>query len=103
MQKLYSRLPIFLQHACTTAQGALYYRWRYSGVFRGYLESLRRTEFLPAGPMRELQEAEWRHLLRFVSLHVPYYRKNGTAGLTNKDQIRERPEDFLADTFPRRA
>lgn len=102
MQQLYSRLPIFLQHACTTAQGALYYHWRYSGVFRSHLEFLRRTEFLPAGPLRELQAAELRRLLRFASLHVPYYRKNGTAELTNKDQIRERPEDFLADTFPRR-
>jgi phenylacetate-CoA ligase len=103
VQNIYSRLPIVCQHACATAQGAVYYRWRYGGVFRGYLESLQRTEFLPAEQMRELQAAELRRLLRFVSTHVPYYRRNGSAELTNKDQIRERPEDFLADTFPRRA
>jgi phenylacetate-CoA ligase len=103
VQKIYSRLPIVCQHACATAQGAVYYRWRYGGVFPGYLESLQRSEFLPAEQMRELQAAELRRLLRFVSTHVPYYSRNDPAELTGKDRIRERPEDFLADTFPRRA
>jgi len=103
VQNIYSRLPIICQHACATAQGAVYYRWRYGGVFRGYLESLQRTEYLPAEQIRELQAAELRRLLGFASTHVPYYRRNGCTELTNKDQIRERPEDFLADTFSRRA
>ncbi len=102
MQRVYSRLPVFLQNVCATAQGARYYHWRYGGVFRGYLESLRRTEFLPPEHMRELQQAEWLRLSRFVARHVVYYRRNGTADLTYKEQIREHPEDFLADTFPRR-
>jgi phenylacetate-CoA ligase len=102
-QRFYSALPIVLQHACVTAQGARYHHWRYSGVFQGYLETLKRTEYLPAEQLRELQTIELDRLRRFVSAHVPYYRKHGSAAFTAKDQIRERPENFIADTLPRRA
>lgn len=103
LQHFYSALPIPLQHACATAQGAKYYRWRYGGVFQGYLEKLRRSEHLPAEQLRQLQTVELDRLRRFVVMHVPHYRKHGPAVLTTKDQIQERPEDFIADTFPRRA
>jgi phenylacetate-CoA ligase len=103
LQQLYSALPIPLQHACATAQGARYYRWRYSGLFQGYLEKLKRTEHLPAEQLRQLQKVEISRLRRFVSMNVPYYRKHGAAASITKDQIRERPEDFIADGFSRRA
>jgi len=103
LQKLYSALPIPLQQACATAQGARYYHWRYGGLFQQYSSTLKHTEFLPAEQLRELQTAELDRLRRFVSLHVPHYRKHSPAAFTTKDQIRERPEDFIADTFPRRA
>jgi len=103
LQQFYSRLPIPLQHACATAQGARYYLWRYGGVFLGYLEELKRTEYLPADELRELQTAGLNRLLLFACTHVRHYRKHGHAAFTIKDQIRERPQDFIADTFPRRA
>ena len=103
LQQLYSSLPIPLQHACATVQGAKYYHWRYGGVFQDYLKTLQRTERLPAEQLRALQSAELDRLRRFVSLHVPHYRKHGPAALTTKDQIRERPADFVADTFRQRA
>lgn len=102
LQHLYSALPIPLQHACATVQGSKYYHWRYGGVFQGYLETLKRIEYLPADQLRELQSVEIDRLRRFVSIHVPHYRKHGPAALTTKDQIRERSADFIADTFPRR-
>ena len=55
LQRLYSALPIPLQHACATAQGAQYHHWRYGGVFQEYLETLKRTEYLPAEQLRQLQ------------------------------------------------
>ncbi len=103
MERIYSRLPIFLQHACATTQGARYYHWRYGGIFREYLAFLKHAEYLPAAQIYELQAAELQRLQRFVALHVPHYRRHGTAKLTHKDQVREHPEDFLADTFPRRS
>ena len=103
LQSFYARLPVVLQHVCTTGQGAIYHHWRYSGVFPGYLDSFQRTEYLPAEQMLELQAAELQRLLRFVSVHVPYYRHGNPAELTPKEQVRERPQDFLADSFPRRA
>src|ERR1017187_1769666 len=102
LQQLYSALPIPLQHACATAQGAKYYHWRYGGIFQEYLSALKRTEYLPADELRKLQSLEIDRLRRFVSTQVPHYRKHDPATLTTKDQIRERPEDFIADTFPRR-
>ena len=103
LQQIYSALPIPLQHACATAQGARYYRWRYGGIFQEYLSALKRSEYLPADELRELQTASLNRLLQFASTHVPYYRKHGPAVHTTKDQIRERSEDFIADTLPRRA
>ena len=103
LQQIYSALPIPLQHACATAQGARYHRWRYGGIFQEYLSALKRTEYLPADELCELQTAGLKRLLQFACTHVPYYRKHGAVVHTTKDQIRERPEDFIADTFPRRS
>ena len=103
LHQLYSALPIPLQHACVTAQGAKYYHWRYGGIFQEYWRALKRAEYLPADELRELQTAGLNRLLQFAATHVPYYRKHGPAVHTTKDQIRERPEDFIADTLPRRA
>ena len=103
LQQLYSRFPISLQHACATAQGARYHRWRYGGVFQDYLETLRSCEYLATEQLQALQAVEVDRLRRFVSVHVPHYRQNGPAALTTKDQIRTRPEDFISDTFARRA
>ena len=77
LRQFYSILPIPLQHACATAQGAKYYQWRYGGVFQAYLQNLQRSEYLPAGQMQELQQAELQRLLQFASTHVPHYRKHG--------------------------
>src|SRR5579862_100500 len=103
LQQFYSTLPISLQHVCTTAQGAKYHHWRYGGVFQSYLEDLKRTEYLPAEQLFKLQKAELKHLVRYASAHVPYYQKHDAAELTTKDQMRERPEDFLSDAYRRRA
>ncbi|HLY19765.1 MAG TPA: hypothetical protein VKR61_21210 [Bryobacteraceae bacterium] len=103
LQRLYSALPIFLQHACATAQGARYHHWRYGGTFQAHLDMLRRAERQPAEQMLELQKAGLNRLLQFACAHVPHYRKHGTSALTAKDQIRERPADFLADTRQRTA
>jgi phenylacetate-CoA ligase len=103
MPQLYSALPIALQHACATLQGARYSHWRYGGIFQEYLDFLKRTERLPADSLRGLQAAELQRLHQFVSEHVPHYRRNGVAAVTDKDQVRERPDDFLADGFSQRS
>jgi len=103
LQEFYSALPIPLQHVCATAQGAKYYRYRYAGVFQGHLELLKRTEYLPPEQLRALQSFEIARLKRFVAEHVPHYRRHGLEGFTTKDQVREQPEDFIADTYPRRS
>jgi len=98
-QQIYSHLPISLQHAGVTAQGARYHHWRYGGIFQDYLEMLKETEFLPADQLHQLQSEELNRLLQFASTQVPHYRKHGVTALIGKDQIREQPGDFLADGF----
>lgn len=103
MQRAYSWLPIPLQHAAATLQGARYSQWRYAGIFRNYLAFLKRTEFLPFTELHEMQAAEHGRLLRFAAQHVPFYRIRGTSGVTDKEVVREHAGEFLADTFPRRS
>ena len=108
LEQIYSALPIPLQHACVTSRGVTYYRWRYGGVFPGYLEMLKRTERLPAEQLGALQEAELLRLRRFAAAHVPHYQRESrtpfhTAAFTTKDQIRERPQEFIAETYRRHA
>ena len=103
LHKLYAALPVALQHACATAQGAKYHHWRYSGVFQDYLATLKRTEYLPAEQLHELQAIQLARLRRFAATHVPHYRKHGPAAFITKDQVQDRPGNFIADTFPRRA
>ncbi|HTQ57238.1 MAG TPA: hypothetical protein VMI94_22365 [Bryobacteraceae bacterium] len=98
-QTLYSRLPLPLQHACVTAQGFRYHQWRYGGIFQAYLDALKRTEFLSADRLRELQWEELNRLHRFAAAHVPYYRLHGVSQCITKEQIRQHADDFLADTF----
>ena len=50
-----------------------------------------------------MQAVELERLMTFAVRHVPHYRKHGAAGLATKDQIRNRPKDFLADTFAPRS
>ena len=96
LHRIYSRLPIPLQHACTTAQGARYHHWRYGGVFQEYLETLQRTQHWPADRLHDLQTEELTRLLHFATEHVPHYRQHGTAAFVTKDQVREFPDRFLA-------
>lgn len=103
LHEFYSILPIPLQQACITIQGLRYYHWRYAGDFQAHLNELRRTQYFPAEQLRELQSGELRRMMQFATDHVPYYRKHGTAGFVSKDQVRERPMDFIADTIPRRS
>ena len=102
LDRIYSAIPISLQHACVTAQGSKYHHWRYGGIFRRYLEMLKRSERWTAEELAAAQKAESNRLRQFALEHVPHYRKHGTPGFITKDEIRERPEDFLADTLPRR-
>jgi len=103
MQQVYDRLPVPLQHACTTLQGLRYSRWRYRGVFQEYLDAFRRSERFSARQLAGLQAEELDRLLRFATSHVPYYRRNDPSQPATKDHIREQPEAFLADTYPRRS
>lgn len=103
LQRFYSALPIPLQHACATAQGAKYSHWRYGGIFQEYLTELKRSEYLSADKLCQLQTAGLNQLLQFASTHVAHYRKHGPTEFTTKDQIRERPENFIADTVSRQA
>jgi phenylacetate-CoA ligase len=100
---IYSRLPVPLQDAGVTLQGAVYHHWRYGGIFRKYLRFLEQTEHFPAAQMHDLHCVERDRLVRFATTHVPHYRKWGPANFTSKDQIRERPNEFLAGTVPRHA
>jgi phenylacetate-CoA ligase len=103
LRTIYDALPIPLQHICSTVQGAKYYHWRYTGVFQHSLRLLKHTEYLSADELGELQATALHAVRQFAAAHVPHYCKYGLAACTTKDQIRERPTDFMADTYAQRA
>jgi hypothetical protein len=100
LQQIYSALPISLQHACATAQGAkilLLAVWRDIPGISGNAEAHR---VLASGRIARTAKAELETVPANLSLCT--YRTIGNTArqaFTTKDQIRERPEDFIADTF----
>jgi phenylacetate-CoA ligase len=74
LEQLYARLPVALQHAATTVQGARYHLQRYGGVFSENLNALRSLEFASADELEALSLLRMHKMLRHAFENVPYYR-----------------------------
>ena len=64
---------------------------------------LRSTEYLPAEQMARIADGRAQPAAAICFDARTALSEARHAALTTKDQIRERPADFIADTFSRRA
>lgn len=74
-EKLYPRLPIFLQNLACTAQGHSQRRLRYGGDFHRLLDWLEQSQWWSAEEIKDYQEEQLRRLAAHAYATVPYYRR----------------------------
>ncbi|MCX6610995.1 MAG: hypothetical protein NTW74_09100 [Acidobacteria bacterium] len=74
LDSLYARLPEWLQDLAITAQGALYYRQRYSGAFQEEYALLKATEMSSPLQLELLQVARLKRMLAHAAATVPFYQ-----------------------------
>lgn len=111
----YYSSPVWLQNLAVTGLGAKLYRERYGRDATRMLRELRASETWDAGRLGEHIDSEVRRMVHHAFTQVPYYRRlSAQLGLTSRDirgradliklppvdgaAVRERPEDFVADS-----
>jgi phenylacetate-CoA ligase len=91
LEKLYHKLPVFLQNVGITCFGIHWYFRRFGGVFRKAYKAALDRSFYSRIQWQEWQEEKLRILLTYAYDTVPYYREVwNAAGWT-----RENMENFL--------
>lgn len=74
-RRLYARLPIAVQNAIVSWEGARAYRNRFGASFRTTLAELERRDGADAAAVREDQDRRVREAVAWATRTVPYYRE----------------------------
>lgn len=85
-EKLYPRLPVFLQNLACGIQGRRQRKQRYGGAFRELLDWLEESQWWSAAKIQEYQDEQLRALVEHAYRTVPYYRRRF-------DDLKLRPDD----------
>jgi len=118
-EKLYYKMPIFLQNLAVCFSGYKLSRQRYSGHYQKYLRDLLKNQYSTSAELKEQQIYLLKNLLRHAFSTVPFYRKwsedNDASPedfkdlgdlhrlpIINKEQIRKDPESFCSKELIRR-
>jgi phenylacetate-CoA ligase len=95
INKIYSRLPAFLQNFVVSVYGYKWKKRRFGGIFNKELINFRERDFFSYTQWVEYQEIHLRKLLCHAYDNVPYYRKTlGAIGLFKPDM-----ENFTLDNL----
>lgn len=112
--KIYARLPIFLQNLSVSLYG-IYWHWlRFGGRYKDHEAGYRSREHFTNGQWTEYQRDQLRHLVTIAAEHVPYYQRTWTPDqvkaamegnlaalpLLEKDPIRKDAKDFMRSDLP---
>ena len=111
--QLYHRLPYFAKVAAASLHGLKLERLRYGDDTQRLLADAEVHEIWDAQAWREYHRDQLKPLLRHAAANVPFYRQlwEGRQGspehlkdwpILEKDQVRQDPENFLADGIDRR-
>ncbi len=116
-QKLYERLPIFLQNVACSVSGLGLRRKRYNSSFHAALRFLEESQWWSLARQVEYQNGQLRRIVHHAYETVPYYREMfdrlklkpgdvrtasdlGQLPLLDKRTIRERFEDLRSTEWP---
>lgn len=80
LQSIYSRLPVWAQHAAVSGFGLYWYLTRFGGTYRPAVEAYRARDGYGPEQWRAYQEDRLRQLLSVAADRVPYYRQAWSAG-----------------------
>lgn len=92
LENVYAKLPVWLQDAAVSVQGAIYYRQRFGGDFREEHGLLKATEMAPPLQLELLQTARLKRMLAHAAIRVPFYESR----IDKKQPARLRVGDWSA-------
>src|SRR5262245_37719397 len=109
LDRLYPKLPVWLQHGAVTAYGAYWYWLRFGPGFNRYVKEYKERERFSPEEWLAWQEIHISKLLQAAVYQIPYYQQSWSqkekaaalAGrlkelpLLEKAPIRAHPEAFL--------
>ena len=119
-ERIYYRLPIFLQNAAFSALGLRTWRTRFSKHFYQRLAELRESEYWDADRIAAYQDQQLHQLVRHAYETVPFYRRwyseHGVdvSNIRNredlkrlpvltKELVRENQDQMVSHDYPRKA
>src|SRR5690242_13044310 len=91
-QRVYPRLPVFLQNAACWYYGKKESRLRFGHEFETHLRQLVDSEKWSAAEIDAYQNEKIRTLVRNAYENVPYYRERWSALKIHPDDIRSRED-----------
>ncbi|MEK6299771.1 MAG: phenylacetate--CoA ligase family protein [Acidobacteriota bacterium] len=86
-ERLYPRLPVFLQNLACGVEGRSQRKLRYGGEFRELLDWLEESQWQSAAEIREYQDEQLRSLVEHAYRTAPFYRRRF-------DDLKLRPDDI---------
>lgn len=117
LERLYFASPITIQDLCISLYGYKLYRERYVGNHDMYFNRLLESQWYSVAELEQLVNSRLAAILQHAFKNVPFYRKWIRKGsitshdvldlkylralpIVSKEQLRERPSDFIAENFP---
>lgn len=86
LEKLYYKMPVWMQNMAVSAYGYIWYKRRLTGAFPTELEECRKREFYTAEQWEEYNNSKLQQLLLHALSTVPFYKKIfADYGITEKD------------------
>lgn len=116
VEKMYFNSPIFIQNIVTSIYGYKLYLERYLGNHDKYLKQLLESQWYSQKKIDKLVNENFNYIFQYATKNVPYYKKlvtNGDINVTEinnvsditklpiirKEDIRNKPEEFLSQEF----
>lgn len=111
LDKIYNISPVFLQNLMVSVFGAYWHWLRFGGSYSKYESGYRERESNTREEWTQYQLSAVNRIIQIAWRHVPYYRKKWSSDqvnqalngnlqvlpLTEKDDIRANPYDFVRD------
>ena len=109
LDKLYAKLPVWLQHGTVSCYGVYWHKLRFGAGYKDYVKEYADRERFSGEEWRKWQQARLKQLLATAATKVPYYQQAWSQQvkasaldgyledipLLDKDPIRANPRAFL--------
>lgn len=114
LELIYSKTPVFIQNIAVTIKGLLLKKIRKGGKYNSYKQSVHSRQSWSTTKFEQYQLEQFRELVNYAKLHVPYYCKLLTKldipstlketslqsiPILHRNTLKMHPADFISDAI----